>query len=139
MQKHFAFIVRLTRQPMPYSTGSMQAVRDATGREDLTDALRKQLLLSRAADLGCNKVAMGDSATRVAVRVVSGTVKGQGFALPGDIQSADARCAFIPPSFCPCGVNDQRHRDLCSEQASSFLARLGYLHGVVIIVLAADL
>ena len=69
----------------------MQAVQDVTGREDLIDALRKQLLQQLAADLGCDKVAMGDSATRVAVRVVSGTVKGQGFALPGDIQHADAR------------------------------------------------
>ena len=73
---------------------SAQAVHDVTGREDLVDALRKQLLLLRAADLGCNKVAVGDSATRVAVRVVSGTAKGQGFALPGDIQTADARCVL---------------------------------------------
>ena len=69
----------------------VQSVTDATGREDLTDALRKQLLLLRAGDLGCGKVVMGDSTTRVAVRVVSGTAKGQGYALPGDIQSIDAR------------------------------------------------
>lgn len=94
---------------MPCSTVSTQAVHDVTGREDLTDALRKQLLLSRAADLGCNKVAMGDSATRVAVRVVSGTVKGQGFALPGDIQSADARCAGFQFRDCP-DVSDAGNR-----------------------------
>jgi len=97
----------------------MQAVHDATGREDLTDALRKQLLLLRAAELGCNKVAMGDSATRVAVRVVSGTAKGQGFALPGAIQSADARCALVLPFFCSWDGQHWQRRALCTGQASS--------------------
>ena len=70
----------------------MQAVEDATGREDLVEALRRAALLAKAMELGCSKVALGDCATRAAVRVIAQSAKGAGFALPASIQHYDARC-----------------------------------------------
>ena len=77
----------------------VQAVPDATGREDLLAALRRALLLRVAAQLGCNKLAIGTCATRMAVRTVAMSAKGQGYALPGALQSTDSRSAQCLP-FC---------------------------------------
>ena len=71
----------------------MQTVTDPTGKEDLLAALRKALLLRLAAQLGCNKVAVGTSATRMAVRTVAMSAKGSGFALSGAIHFTDSRSA----------------------------------------------
>lgn len=71
----------------------MQAVPDATGREDLVGALRLRLLLAAAAALGCNRLALGDSATRLAARTVALAAKGAGYALPASLQHYDARRA----------------------------------------------
>ncbi len=71
----------------------MQAVSDVTGKEDLIAALRKALLLRAAAQLSCNKVAIGTSATRMAVRAVAMSAKGSGYALPGAIHFTDSRSA----------------------------------------------
>ena len=71
----------------------VQAVTDPTGKEDLLAALRKALLLRLAAQLGCNKVAIGTSATRMAVRTVAMSAKGSGFALSGAIHFTDSRSA----------------------------------------------
>lgn len=62
-----------------------------TGREDLQEVLRNELLLKVAARLQCNKIARGDCATRVAVRTVASSAKGAGYALPGSIQHFDGR------------------------------------------------
>ena len=70
-----------------------QAVPDATGREDLVGALRLRLLLAAAAALGCNRLALGDSATRLAARAVALAAKGAGHALPASLQHFDARRA----------------------------------------------
>lgn len=70
-----------------------QAVADATGREDLRGALRRRLLLSVAARRRCGRLALGDSASLLAVRAVSLAAKGAGYALPGEIQHLDARWA----------------------------------------------
>ena len=70
----------------------LQAVSDITGKEDLIAALRRSLLLRVAAQLGCNKVALGTSATRMAVRTVAMSAKGSGYALPGAIHFTDSRC-----------------------------------------------
>ena len=71
----------------------LQAVSDPTGKEDLIAALRRQLLLRVAAQLGCNKLAIGTSATRMAVRTVAMAAKGSGYALPGAIHFTDSRYA----------------------------------------------
>lgn len=70
-----------------------QAVPDATGREDLVGALRLRLLLAAAAALGCNRLALGDSATRLAARTLALAAKGAGYALPASLQHFDARHA----------------------------------------------
>lgn len=71
----------------------LQAVTDPTGKEDLLAALRKALLLRLAGQLGCNKVAIGTSATRMAVRTVAMSAKGSGYALSGAIHFTDSRSA----------------------------------------------
>lgn len=71
----------------------LQAVTDITGKEDLIAALRRLLLLRVAAQLGCNKLAIGTCATRMAVRTVAMSAKGSGYALPGALQFTDARSA----------------------------------------------
>lgn len=72
----------------------MQAVTDPTGREDLIAALRRALLLRLAAQLGCNTVAVGTSATSMAVRTVAMSAKGSGFALSGAIHFTDCRSVW---------------------------------------------
>ena len=69
----------------------LQAVADTTGKEDLIAALRQTLLLRVAAQLGCNKLAVGTCATRMAVRTVAMSAKGSGYALPGALQFTDSR------------------------------------------------
>lgn len=69
----------------------VQAVVDITGKEDLVAALRRTLLLRVAAQLSCNKLAIGTSATRMAVRTVAMSIKGSGYALPGALQFTDSR------------------------------------------------
>ena len=49
------------------------------------------LLLRIAAQLGCDKVALGTSATRMAVRTVAMSAKGSGYALPGAVHFTDSR------------------------------------------------
>ena len=66
-------------------------VTDVTGREDFIDSLRRQLLLARAQALGSTRLALGDSSTRVAARIIAGAAKGRGYSLPADIQATDAR------------------------------------------------
>jgi len=71
----------------------IQAVEDATGREDLIEALRNALLVRTAAKLGYNKIARGDNATHIAARIIAMSAKGAGFALPACIQYFDRRQA----------------------------------------------
>ena len=52
-----------------------QAVRDVTGREDLVRHLRDQLIADTARRLGCTKVARGDCANTLAMRIISDTAK----------------------------------------------------------------
>lgn len=81
----------------------IQAVADGTGKEDLIAALRRTLLLKVAAQLGCNKLAVGTCATRMAVRTVAMSAKGSGYALPGALQFTDSRSAEHqnPPNLDP--------------------------------------
>ena len=72
---------------------------DPTGKEDILAALRKALLLRLAAQLGCNKVAIGTSATRMAVRTVAMSSKGSGFALSGAVHFTDSRSAHALPAW----------------------------------------
>ena len=97
-----------------------QAVEDATGREDLIEALRNALLVQTAARLGYNRVARGDNATRIAARVIAMSSKGAGFALPSCIQYYDARQG-------PSSLNQQdsqcSHRLLLPRFTTPSLAR----------------
>ncbi len=66
-------------------------MKDKTGREDLIAHLRRALLLRAATELGCNKLALGSCATRLAAHIVASVSKGSGYALPADLQFVDAR------------------------------------------------
>lgn len=48
---------------------------DDTSRQDVVRALRQQVLLAQAKELGCNKVLLGDSSTGLAARFVSMTAQ----------------------------------------------------------------
>lgn len=69
----------------------LQAVPDPAGKEDLIAALRQVLLLRVAAQLDCNKLALGTCATRMAVTTIAMSAKGQGYALPGALHFIDFR------------------------------------------------
>lgn len=62
-----------------------------TGREDMVQYLREQLLLRVGAEHQCTKLARGDSASAIATKVISDLSKGRGYSLPSDIQMLDAR------------------------------------------------
>jgi cytoplasmic tRNA 2-thiolation protein 2 len=102
----------------------VSAVGDPTGREDLLAHLRDNLLLRAAAALGCNRLLRGDSASRMAVRIVAEAAKGRGYSLPGDIQAMDGRflaqlglCVLQPLRE----VTHKELRQLCTYRALPLL------------------
>ncbi|XP_034223516.1 cytoplasmic tRNA 2-thiolation protein 2 isoform X2 [Prunus dulcis] len=69
----------------------LDAVGDATGREDLLLHLRMLALQKVASQNGYNRLLLGSCVSRIACHVISATVKGQGYSLPADVQYVDAR------------------------------------------------
>ncbi|PON86905.1 Cytoplasmic tRNA 2-thiolation protein [Trema orientale] len=69
----------------------LDAVTDATGKEDLLVHLRMLSLQKTAAENGYNRLVLGSCTSRIASHVLSATVKGKGYSLPADIQYVDAR------------------------------------------------
>ncbi|KAK9290849.1 hypothetical protein L1049_009027 [Liquidambar formosana] len=69
----------------------LDAVSDATGKEDLRLHLRMLCLQKIAFENGYNKLVLGSCTSRIACHVISATVKGQGYSLPADIQYVDSR------------------------------------------------
>lgn len=69
----------------------MSSVGDVTGRQDLIHHLRHHLLLTKAAELGCNILATGHCATTLAAHVIAEAAKGCGYSIAGDIQMTDGR------------------------------------------------
>ncbi|KAJ1818694.1 Cytoplasmic tRNA 2-thiolation protein 2, partial [Coemansia sp. RSA 2598] len=63
----------------------------ATNRESLLDAIKAFLLARLARASGCSVLLMGDSATRIASKIVSLTSRGRGFSLPLEVAS---ECAW---------------------------------------------
>jgi hypothetical protein len=53
----------------------VQSIPDMTGREDLVSHLRSHLLLATAQRLGCTKVARGDCADTLAMKLISEAAK----------------------------------------------------------------
>ena len=73
-------------------------VRDETGREDLIAHLRMQRLRAAAESGSVDLLLLGECATRMAVRAIAETVKGKGYAMPGNIQLADNRLGKDRPT-----------------------------------------
>ncbi|KAJ3129543.1 Cytoplasmic tRNA 2-thiolation protein 2 [Nowakowskiella sp. JEL0407] len=65
--------------------GMMELVSDNSAREDLVFNIKIDLLLREARRTICKGLLMGCNATRLAIRIISQTSKGRGFALPIDI------------------------------------------------------
>lgn len=80
---------------------SFVAAQDVTGREDAVEHLRNKLLLRLAAAHGATKVAKGDTAATIAVRVIADLSKGRGYSLPSDIQMLDTRHGDALPAGAP--------------------------------------
>lgn len=66
-------------------------VDDVTGVEDLIAHLQERLLVRAAASLNCNRLLLGECASRVASKIIADAAKGRGYSLPADIQLLDAR------------------------------------------------
>lgn len=69
----------------------IDAVSDATGREDLITHLRMLSLQKVASHNGYNRILLGTCTSRIACHVITATVKGKGYSLPADIQHVDCR------------------------------------------------
>ncbi|CAL9767438.1 unnamed protein product [Musa acuminata subsp. burmannicoides] len=69
----------------------LDSVTDATGKEDFMKYLRMLTLQKIALDNGYSKLLLGSCTSTIACHVISATVKGQGYSLPGDVQYVDAR------------------------------------------------
>ncbi|KAM1306563.1 hypothetical protein ACFX2H_008931 [Malus domestica] len=69
----------------------LDAVPDATGKEDLLLHMRMLALQKVASEKGYNRLVLGSCISRIACHVITATVKGQGYSLPADIQYVDAR------------------------------------------------
>ncbi|XP_011048047.1 PREDICTED: cytoplasmic tRNA 2-thiolation protein 2 [Populus euphratica] len=72
-------------------TKLLDAVNDATGKEDLLLHLRMLALQKVASQNGYNRLILGSCTSRIACHVLAATVKGQGYSLSADIQYVDAR------------------------------------------------
>ncbi|XP_052174528.1 cytoplasmic tRNA 2-thiolation protein 2 [Diospyros lotus] len=71
--------------------GFVNAIADATGKEDLLMHLRMSLLQKIALENGYTKLMLGSCTSRLACHVIAAAVKGQGYSLAADIQYVDAR------------------------------------------------
>ncbi|XP_015898174.3 cytoplasmic tRNA 2-thiolation protein 2 isoform X2 [Ziziphus jujuba] len=69
----------------------LDAVCDATGKEDLLVYLRMLSLQKIASENGYNRLVLGSCTSRIACHVLTATVKGHGYSLPADIQYVDSR------------------------------------------------
>ncbi|XP_062519879.1 cytoplasmic tRNA 2-thiolation protein 2-A-like [Corticium candelabrum] len=71
-----------------------------TAREDMLESLRSRLLVSVARQYRCTKIMVGDSSTRLSVRLLSNVSQGRGGTVPLDTSICDDRhddVAFIRP------------------------------------------
>ncbi|KAG0466183.1 hypothetical protein HPP92_017763 [Vanilla planifolia] len=66
-------------------------ITDASGKEDFVQYLRMLSLQKIAVDNKYTKVVLGSCTSKMAHQIISATVKGQGFALPADLQYVDTR------------------------------------------------
>eukprot|EP00798_Chlamydomonas_sp_ICE-L_P030351 gene30351-35356_t len=89
----------------------LRGTEDMTGREDLVEYLRNELILRTASTLdhsaecgivpskaGSRTLVMrGDNASSLAIKIIADVSKGRGFSLPGDVQLVDARYGHEMP------------------------------------------
>lgn len=100
----------------------LESVSDVTGRQDLLEYLTRRVLLTTATRLGCSKLLLGHNALNMSVRNVAATVKGRGYALPGDFTHIDARHVS---SGGPAVVYPLK--DVSQEEINALCGRLGLI------------
>ncbi|TPX32592.1 hypothetical protein SmJEL517_g04263 [Synchytrium microbalum] len=66
---------------------SLSSASKMSSREDLIQYYRQQLLIQVAREHSCPYILLGDSATRTAIKIISGVCKGRGFGLPALVAS----------------------------------------------------
>ncbi|KAL1923429.1 uncharacterized protein VTP21DRAFT_8409 [Calcarisporiella thermophila] len=72
------------RSPSEMLQSLIKAVSKLTSKEDIIRHLRMNLLLEIARREGCSFIFLGDSASRLAIKIIALTSKGRGFSLPID-------------------------------------------------------
>ncbi|RKP37480.1 hypothetical protein BJ085DRAFT_29496 [Dimargaris cristalligena] len=77
------------------------ATKKLTAKEELLADLRTSLLLQRARQHGCELVFLGDTCTRLAIRVIALTSRGRGYSLPVELGDGSQwfKEVVTPPSF----------------------------------------
>jgi tRNA(Ile)-lysidine synthase TilS/MesJ len=100
----------------------LESVSDVTGRQDLLEYLKLRVLLTTAIRLGCSKLLLGHNALNMSVRNVAATVKGRGYALPGDFTHIDTRHVSLggPAVVYPL-------KDVSQEEVNALCGRLGLI------------
>ncbi|GJP32968.1 hypothetical protein CLOM_g17539 [Closterium sp. NIES-68] len=91
---------------------------DGTGREDLVEAMRMDALHLLAYRVGCSKIVVGTTVTRMAARVIAATAKAQGFSLPTDLAclTAAAPCPCCGPSGTAASATSPCSRTCCASK-----------------------
>eukprot|EP01119_Soliformovum_irregulare_P000855 TRINITY_DN10628_c0_g1_i1.p1 TRINITY_DN10628_c0_g1~~TRINITY_DN10628_c0_g1_i1.p1 ORF type:complete len:264 (+),score=76.65 TRINITY_DN10628_c0_g1_i1:798-1589(+) len=73
----------------------MSSIKSNTSKEEMLSHLRMALIAGFARSHKFEKVLLGDSATRIAINLISATCKGRGMALPDDLASMDTRYSHV--------------------------------------------
>ncbi|KAJ1916000.1 Cytoplasmic tRNA 2-thiolation protein 2 [Mycoemilia scoparia] len=60
-------------------------IKTYTAKEDMLDSIKAYLIVHAAQQNDCSVIAVGDSATRIAVKTIGYTSQGRGFSLPLDV------------------------------------------------------
>lgn len=91
--------------------GLLSSLNSATSRADVTQIIRRRLIVDFAQNHNSESILWGDSTTRLAERTLAETAKGRGFALPWTVQ--DGESPYGLPFLYPM-------RELLSKEIASF-------------------
>lgn len=89
----------------------LNSLDSATSRADVTEILKRKLIVRAAEENACEAILWGDSTTRLAERTLAETAKGRGFALPWMMSNGESPHGI--PSYYPM-------RELLSKEILAF-------------------
>uniref|UniRef100_A0A671QXU4 Cytoplasmic tRNA 2-thiolation protein 2 n=1 Tax=Sinocyclocheilus anshuiensis TaxID=1608454 RepID=A0A671QXU4_9TELE len=94
-------------------------------KEDMLQTLRQHLILHIARENGYSKVMMGDSCSRLVVKLLSNITLGRGAALASDTGFSDPRRMFNVPSVFISGLDTKTHDKVSIQRLTeSFITNL---------------